>query len=571
MRITPQPETRTLRWLLEQSAQRFGTNPAVGTLGAEPMNYAALNRKAEHMAELLRREGVRRGDRVAILGENSPNWVVAFFGIAYCGAVAVPILPDFHTSEVHHILRHAEVRAIFISERLFDKLEGLEIHGSPVRILLDTLQLLPDRTKKEHLKDWIRQGGRELDKLRAAALQMTGIDTEGKEDDLASIIYTSGTTGHSKGVILTHRNLVSNVMATLKIQDVTEHDRFLSILPLSHAYENTIGMLIPIMQGACIYYTERPPTPSVLLPAFREIRPTMMLSVPLVIEKIVKLRVFSKFTKNALLRRLYRIEGVRKKLHRAAGRKLMEAFGGEMRFFGIGGAPLSAEIERFLREAGFPYAIGYGLTETSPLVAGCSPDRTRYRSTGPPLPDVEVTIHDPDPETGCGEIFVRGENIMRGYYKDPERTTEVLTEDGWFRTGDLGMMDGDGYLYIKGRIKNVIIGPNGENIYPEEIESVINACEDVQESLVFEQGGKLVARVYLDYEKLEKEFPSHRLSETQIMERIADRLEAVRRCANGKLSALSRINAVVEQTEPFEKTPTKKIKRYLYVLPGDGT
>ena len=255
---------------------------------------------------------------------------------------------------------------------------------------------------------------------------------------------------------------------------------------------------------------------------------------------------------------------IRKRIHKLAGEKLMETFGGALRFFGIGGAALSPEVERFLLEAEFPYAIGYGLTETSPLVAGANSERTRYRSTGPVVPGLEVRIENPDIKSGIGEIVVRGPSVMKGYYRDSERTEEVLSREGWFHTGDLGSFDKHGYLYINGRMKNVILGPSGENIYPEAIESVINRTDIVLESLTYQDQGQLVARIYLDYEKLDVEFSNIGLTESQAREKIVQLLEDIRKHVNEQISSFSRISRVIEQTEPFEKTPTQKIKRYLY-------
>jgi len=265
------------------------------------------------------------------------------------------------------------------------------------------------------------------------------------------------------------------------------------------------------------------------------------------------------------MRSLYKTPFMRRTLNRAAGKKLLRFFGGELHDFCIGGALLAADVEQFLREARFPYAIGYGLTETAPLIAGTDSRITVLRSTGMPLPGVEIRIDNPHPRNGEGEILVRGPMVMKGYYRDPERTSAVLSADGWFRTGDLGAFDEKGYLYIKGRVKNMILGASGENIYPEEIEEAINEHPDVLESLVFEQGGQILARVYLNYEELDHEFSSRNLSDTEIQEEIGRRLEEIRREVNSRVKVFSRINKIIEQKEPFEKTPTLKIKRYLYV------
>ncbi len=385
------------------------------------------------------------------------------------------------------------------------------------------------------------------------------------EEDLASIIYTSGTTGNSKGVMLTHKNIVSDAIATKQIIRLDETDRLVSILPLSHAYECTLGFVLVLYAGASVYYLDKPPTARAMLPALEKIKPTIMCSVPLVIEKIYKTKVLPTFTQKRTMRALYKNPFLRRTLNRAAGKKLLRFFGGELHDFCIGGALLAADVEQFLREAKFPYAIGYGLTETSPLIAGTDSHNTVLRATGKPLQGVEMKIDKPHQGTGEGEILVRGPMVMKGYYRDPERTQAVLSEDGWFRTGDLGVFDEAGYLYIKGRVKNMILGPSGENIYPEEIEEAINENPDVLESLVYECGGQICARVYLNYEELDREFTSLKMSDSEIKEEIGKKLEALRREVNSRLKSFSRINRIIEQTSPFEKTPTLKIKRFLYV------
>jgi long-chain acyl-CoA synthetase len=301
-----------------------------------------------------------------------------------------------------------------------------------------------------------------------------------------------------------------------------------------------------------------------MVPALASIKPTLMLSVPLIIEKMYKARIVPEINSKRIVRLIYKFPFIRKRINRIAGRKLLATFGGELKNFCIGGAPLSSEVEKFLREAEFPYAIGYGLTETSPLVAGTNPRLTRYRSTGPALPGVEIKIDHADAKTGEGEILVRGETVMQGYFHDPDRTADVLSSDGWLKTGDLGYFDTDKYLYINGRLKNVIVGASGENIYPEAIESVINRSDIVLESLVYQDQGALSARIHLDYEKLDLEFAEQHLGEAQIQDHIAALLESIRKQVNEQVSSFSRIGKVIEQTEPFEKTPTQKIKRYLY-------
>ncbi len=558
-------ENDTLTTMLARSAERFRTNPALGSVNGEPLTYGALYDKVREVARLLRDQGVVAGDRVAILGENKKEWGIAYFAVAATGAVSVPILPDFHASEVQHILRHAECKAIFISERYYQKIEGGTYADLATIILLDNFSIIPPETQKGMLKEFLAEGMKEFTKFKDTAMRLVGwIPAEAQPDDVSTIIYTSGTTGHSKGVMLTHRNLLEDVKATAVLVSIVPTDRMLSILPLSHAYECTLGLLTPIASGMSVYYLDKPPTPQVLVPAMQQVHPTIMLSVPLVIEKIYRGKILPQLTGSAVMRRMYRIPFVRKRLNKIAGKKLLATFGGSLRLFCIGGAPLAADVERFLKEARFPYAIGYGLTETSPLVAGTNNFETRFRATGPVLPGVEIKIENPDAHTGEGEILVRGPVVMKGYFKDPERTREVITADGWFHTGDLGVFDKDGYLFIKGRLKNVILGASGENIYPEEIESVINELELVTESLVFSVQNQLVARVHLNYEIIEREYAEEKLGESEIKKRIEAILLEIRERVNSRVSKFSQIGRVIEQIEPFEKTPTQKIKRYLY-------
>lgn len=337
-------------------------------------------------------------------------------------------------------------------------------------------------------------------------------------------------------------------------------DIFLSILPLSHTYECSLGMLLPFMCGASVVYVDRPPTASNLLPALREVRPTVMLSVPLVIEKIYKSQVAGRFNSSGLLRKLYGKPFFRKMIHRIAGRQLYKLFGGRLRFFGIGGAKLDTEAERFLSEGKFPYAIGYGLTETAPLIAGAVPSNVRLGSTGPVLPGIEARLEDTN-EFGEGELVVKSPCTMLGYYKNPELTAEVFTPDGWFRTRDLCAFDPDGFLYIKGRLGSMIVGPNGENIYPEDIESVLNSHFLISDSIVTQEQGKLVALVRFDRAELEKRYHEFRDDLATTMEDIkADVIKYV----NSKVNKSSKIATIEEQEHDFEKTPSHKIKRYLY-------
>jgi len=554
---------RTLREIVVKTIENGNDRSALGFIDGEQISYAQFGQKIRRIHLWLDKLGVEKGDRIAILGENMPNWGLIYFAVTSMGAVAVPILPDFHSNEIMHIVKHSEARILFASDRLFAKVE-LGNNGILRHVFsLDCFELLWTAESDSITQKIREEGNRRWHNFKQAALQWAGMEDRVDEDDLACIIYTSGTTGHSKGVMLSHSNIVSDALSTLTIVDVTPEDRFLSILPLSHTYECTLGLVTPLMCGASVSYLDRPPTPSILLPALKKVRPTIMLSVPLIMEKIFKTRIYPKLTGKKLMKKAYQVPFIRKKLHKAAGSKLMDTFGGQVRAFCIGGASMAPEVERFMYEAGFPYAIGYGLTETSPLIAGTGPDETRLRSTGKALAGTRIRIDADDKNHGEGEIQVKGPTVMKGYYKDPERTNEVFTDDGWLRTGDLGVFDKDDYLYIKGRSKNVIIGPSGENIYPEEIESVVNNQDFVLESLVFEKEGKLVARIHLDYEAVDEACDGK--PQAEIMEDIQRIMQNIKREVNGQVSRFSRLSEVIEQTEPFEKTPTQKIKRYLYV------
>ncbi|MBW6535727.1 MAG: AMP-binding protein [Mariniphaga sp.] len=541
---------------LQESVKSFADKTSLVYVGEENYTYRQLGDDVTKIAALLKKLDIKKGDKVALLSNNMPNWGKAFFAISWVGATVVPILPDFHTNEVKTILKHSEAKVMFVSEGLYTNLDE-EIAGMLNHlILVENFAIIPKSTP-----------ARELLKLKSSLSdsQVQAVPEEVDEEDLASIIYTSGTTGSSKGVMLTHKNLTWTAEKSYTLQDISSEDRFISVLPLSHTFENTLGFLFPVKFGASVHYMRKPPVASVLLPALQKVKPTIMLVVPLIIEKVFKSKILPKFQKSPVTRFLYSIPLMRKVLHRVAAKKLYETFGGELRFFGIGGAKLDVTVERFLYEGKFPYAIGYGLTETSPLLAGAVGKNVRIGSTGIAMEGVQLRLGDADLLTGEGEIQAKGPNVMKGYYKAPEVTNEVFTEDGWFKTGDKGWYDKDNFLYIKGRIKNMIVGASGENIYPEEIESVINKMRFVLESLVVEKKGKLVAMVHLNMEEVEQNF-KHLKAEAQqyIQEKSDEILKEIHKKVNTQLNKFSRIQQVVLHPKPFEKTPTKKIKRFLY-------
>jgi len=555
----------TLDQLINYSTSKYDDKHALSWVNGDAITYKELGEKVSSVSEFLREKGVLPGDKVAILSENSVNWGIAYFAITSMGAVGVPIMTEFKAVEIHHILRHSESKALFVSSKQYEKVEEFQSDNLATTILLDDFSIIPDETKNDKLKAAMAEGLKEFQKIKFAAMKMVGlVNDEINEDDVALILYTSGTTGHSKGVMLTHKNIVYDAQATVKLVNMNEQDRLLSILPLYHTYEATLGLVTPILSGATVYYMTKPPTAAALLPALKVVKPTIMLSVPLVIEKIYRNKVLAEINKKAVTKQLYKFAPLRKKMNSVAGKKLKDTFGGNLRLFCIGGSALAGDVEKFLLEAKFPYSMGYGLTETSPLVTGTDNVNVRYRSSGVTLEGMEVKIENPDEESGEGEVLIKGPNVMKGYYKDPEKTREVLTEDGWFRSGDLGVVDKDGYLFLRGRSKNVIIGPNGKNIYPEEVEAIINEQPFVAESLVLDRDGSLEARIHLDYEQIDNAFEIQKMNEPEARKVVERILNDIHKNANERLNNFSKIKKIVEQVEPFEKTPTQKIKRFLY-------
>ncbi|MBP6635726.1 MAG: AMP-binding protein [Paludibacter sp.] len=534
----------TLKSLIDYSVLHFADCPSVSFVEGTPITYKQLGQKIEEVAALLSSFGLQKGDKVALFSHNMPNWVIAYFSVVSKGMIIVPVLPDFTRQEVENVLIHSEAKVLFVSERLQSRVDGLDLPDLIGKISVDEFNVL-------------------MGNPSAKDANTHPVDHPVEEDDTAAIIYTSGTTGRSKGVVLSHKSIAFTAMQSYTFCAISHEDVFLSFLPLSHTYENTIGMLYPIMYGASIYYLEKPPTASSLIPALKKIRPTMMLSVPLIMEKLYKSQIQAKFTKTRFTRVIYKALLFRKLIHRIAGKKLYETFGGRLRFFGIGGAKLDSRVERFLKEAKFPYAIGYGLTETAPLLAGAGTHQTKLQSTGFAVQGVALKIHEPN-KKGVGEIWAKGPNVMKGYYKNTEATSEVLTADGWFRTGDLGKFDSNNRLYIKGRMKNTIVGASGENIYPEDIETIINSNQFVVESLVIEEDGFLVAKIILDLEQIEKNIAHLKTAIDEKKEQYQEWKAHFTKELNSKLNRTSQINRVDIMDEPFEKTASQKIKRFLY-------
>lgn len=552
---------KTLNDIIDASHAKFPNLAAVGMALGTPLSYQEFHKRIIALAFRLSRDGVKKGDHVAILGENSHNWGTAYLAIVRLGAVAVPILPDLPESDVHHILTEMRVPLLFTTERLMDKIYELKQKNLKHIITLDDSVADFDVFTAEPFSDYLADAI-EMSQAAGAAGKLVFDTVHG--DDLASILYTSGTSGCSKAVMLSHRNLLANVQSASALVRIEPGAVFLSILPMSHTYEFTLGFILPLLSGARVAYAGKTPTPAVLQKLCKHEKPHFMFAVPLVLEKIYKKRVLPKINDSFSLSLLCKVGLGRRFVHKRIGAKLLEFFGGNLLMMGIGGAALNPEVEQFLYDADFPYLIGYGLTECAPLLAGgpFGDKSIVVGSTGKPIPGVKVKIVGADPQTGIGEIYGQGANVMQGYYNDPDSTAATITADGWLATGDLGFMDDAGNLSIRGRSKNVIVMSNGENIYPEAIEHKMNAIPWIVESLVLENNGQLDAWVYPDQEYIDAATVGQ--SQAQRQEYIKGLLAETRAGINEKLSPASRLTRVLERREPFVKTATHKIKRYLY-------
>ncbi|MBN1292459.1 MAG: AMP-binding protein [Candidatus Latescibacteria bacterium] len=556
----------TLDRFFERVVEKYSAHPALSLIVEEPFTYAEFGARVKSLKATLHNVGIRKQDKVVILGNSSPNWAVAFMAVTTSGAVAVPIMEEFTETDIDHIIRHSGANAVFIAENLYQKLILPSMNNISVVFKLDDFSLL---SKDSFNKAVMWKQLHDLpEKIRKTfGKSSAGEKSDGiQEDDLAEILYTSGTTGHSKAVMLTHKNLVSNLFEgpdLLKV--IHEKSVVLSILPMAHAFGSTSAFLSIIYCGASICYLNEKPSPKVLLGAMQKVKPTIMGAVPLVFEKIYHKKVVPAITGNHVFRLLAKTTFTRKLLYKIIGKKIKKLLGGRLDCVIIGGAGFSPEVETFMREGGIPYCCGYGLSECSPLVTFSSMETQKMGSPGHAITDVSIQIADPDPKTGIGEICVKGPNVMKGYYKNADETAKVFTSDGWFITGDKGYIDKDGYLFITGRSKNVIIGPSGENIYPEIIEAKLTESIYVEETLVFSMENQLVARIYPDYAYIGS--LERNKDDSRILTDITAILEKVRQEVNAKLPAYSRISKVFEQTTPFVKTPTNKIKRAEYV-PG---
>lgn len=518
--------------------------------------YKDVARKIAKLHGLFRHCGVKPGDRVALCGRNSAQWAMAFLGIITYGAVAVPILHEFKPDNIHHLVTHSDARLLFTDAGVWENIDAALMPGLEGALLISDYSLLMSRSGKlnEARANLNRFFGETFpERFTAESLEVS----PGAPDDVALVNYTSGSTGFSKGVMITYRNLWSNIQYTIDHLDFLKPgDGIVCMLPLAHMYGLTVEMLHPFIKGCHVNFLTRIPSPRIIMEAFATVRPKLIVSVPLIIEKIIRTKVFPLLDK-PMMKILLHVPFVDGHLLARIKERLTDTFGGELQEIVIGGAALNKDVETFLRRIGFPFTVGYGMTECAPLISYAPWNETRPGSCGRFVDRMEVRVASGDPANIPGVISVRGDNVMKGYFKNQKATDEVLTADGWMSTGDIGCVDADGYIYLRGRDKNMILGPSGQNIYPEEIEQKLNNMPYVAESVVIDAGdGRLEALVYPDMDSaLQQKVDSAELD--QVM---ADNIAQL----NRELPAYSQIARHRLMSEEFEKTPKRSIKRYLY-------
>ncbi len=521
------------------------------------LQYKDVARKIEKLHILFENAGVKPGDKIALCGRNSACWATAFLGVLTYGAVAVPILHEFKAAQVHNIVNHSEAKLLFVGDMVWPELNADEMPALEGIINIPDYSLLVSRTvllteARERLNEFF---GKKYPKFfRKEHVNYT---VAAGADDLALINYTSGTTSNSKGVLIPYRALWSNLEFAFEVLGTRVHrgDNVISMLPLAHMYGMSFEFIFEFMHGCHVFYLTRIPSPKIVLKAFGEIKPTIIISVPLIIEKIIKKNVLPKL-QTPSMKVLLKLPIISTKIRERIRESLVQAFGGNFYEIIVGGAAFNSEVENLLHKIGFNYTVGYGATECAPIISYEDWHNFAPGSCGKAAPRMEVRINSADPANVPGEILARGTNTMLGYFKNPEATAQTLDKDGWYHTGDLGVMDAEGNIYIRGRIKNMLLGASGQNIYPEEIEDKLNTLPYVSECIVIQKNEKLYALIYPDYEEAEK----NGLDENGLNEA----MEQNRKELNTMVAAYEQISGFKLYKEEFEKTPKRSIKRFLY-------
>ncbi|GMT44800.1 MAG: long-chain-fatty-acid--CoA ligase [bacterium] len=528
--------------------------PAVSDYNGKTITFREVGETILKFHIIFEKTGIKRGDKIALIGKNSANWAVAYLAVITYGAVIVPILPDFLPKDVHFIVNHSESKAFIAASSIWSTLDIDQM--LELRFVMGVEELMPLFSRINHLEEvihslngWVQEKYPRGLNAENFALPPTG------NEQLGEISYTSGTTGFSKGVMLLHNSLAANVRFARAHMPLESGDKIVSFLPLAHAYGLAFEFLFPFSLGCHITFLTKTPGPQVITRAFQEIKPRLILSVPLVIEKIYKKKILPVVNKSPISWML-KTPLLNKLIYKKVLAGVSEGFGGNFVEVVVGGAALSHEIENFFRQIGFPITVGYGMTECGPLISYAPAKDAKIESCGIAVDTLEVKIDSKDPENEVGEILMRGENVMMGYYRNEEATKMVLDKDGWLHSGDLGLMDKDGFIFIKGRSKSLILGPSGQNIYPEEIESKLNNRACVAESIVIQRDGKLTALVYPDEDVVKSMMLSNK--------ELEDKLENYRKEMNKEFPFFMAVSRIVLHPDPFEKTPKLSIKRFMY-------
>ncbi len=542
---------------IEESIKKFWDNDAFTDYKGATLQFHDVARKIEKLHIMFENSGVKRGDKIALCGRNSSHWAVAFLATLTYGAIAVPVQNEFVADQIHNIVNHSEAKLLFVGDVVKTQISADAMPALEGIIYLPDFSIVIARTEqltfaREHLNEIF--GKRYPKYFRKEHINYY---KEQSPEELAMINYTSGTTGFSKGVMLPYRAIWGNIDHILKClsPNIKPGSNLVSILPMAHMYGLAVEFLFGFINGCHIYFLNRLPSPSLIAEAFAEVKPRLVVAVPLVVEKIIRRKVLTEIQTNRM-RLLLNMPVISKKIKQHIRERIMDVFGGNAFEIIVGGAPLNQGIEEFLHNVGVPVTIAYGTTETAPLITFANYDKYKVASCGPAAAHMEVKVDSPDPANVPGELIARGTNVMLGYYKNEEATRAVIDKDGWFHTGDLATMSPSGHFYIKGRIKNMLLGDNGQNVYPEEIEDKLNNMPLVSESIIIQRDNKLVALVHPETEDKE----AMDFDDNDVKGIMEENLKAL----NAQLPPFCKISAIEIQKEEFQKTAKKSIKRYLY-------
>lgn len=538
---------------IEQSIIQNWDIEALSNYREKGYSYREIAEKIIRFHIFFRDSGLKEGDKIALVGRNSATWCIVYLAAVTYGAVIVPILPDFKPEDINNLINHSDSTILFVDDKIWETIDNSKFPAVTIVLSLEDFSLVASATPaaREDYLELEEKYAKAYPELRREDIKFSNVTN----DKLAVISYTGGTTGFSKGVMISHNSLAANVRFAQNHMPLKSGDPLVSFLPLAHTYGCAFEFLFPFTFGCHITILSKTPSPQIIIQAFKEIKPRLILSVPLVIEKIFKKQLLPVISKPHM-KILLSVPGINKIIENKIKDRLVETFGGRFHEIVIGGAAFNPEAEKFFRKIGFRFSVGYGMTECGPLISYTSWDTTKLGASGKPVDTLEVKIDSADPQKEIGEIILRGENVMLGYYKNEKATREIIDENGWMHTGDLGVMDSEGNIFIKGRSKSMLLGPSGKNIFPEEIEAMINNMVYIGESLVISEENKLVALIYPDYEMMKAD----NISEEQLM----TILDETRKSVNERLPEFMAIHKFRIHPEEFAKTPKRSIKRFLY-------